>query len=711
MRKIAIAFAAAALWVGPAAAQETQRLSIDTTVYTKWLYGTNHYQGGLQNFEDAGGNWGDNGQGTELTLDLNAKASRQVSLHAIVQSRFNNNHWTNFGGFGSQETDPLSAQYVKFRGAQVVLTPGYGWIDSAVIGSNDWGTFDPFVIGKIRYIDRFNASGLLFSGSAMQRKLTWDLARISLPRLWAGPGYNTGTWHASDAAYAAQLKLAPSTQWDLAVLADYVEDQEVNPAPGVEFNPDHGQPLNMRAQNGVVGVRAGVRPRDWLDLKGALYLSHSNTFDRFAPASFDIHGAFSPMMAGRHDGNSWKIDANFIDPFGKGLNIAVQGFHVGKDYESVMAARRESDVLLTEGHDSTFALPGPTNASYGVYGGNPSKIGYAGWSGNAQQVATINVDNAFTDFDEPMAETCIGWQGITVVPTWGSGPLQLSGEYSFIGYDTNWQAFGHPERAWWNSTLYPTMETDAGIAHYRTAYAPFQDKTTHILVVNGKYTLDLAKGVDLFGKVKYIKEKDKRMNDARYLPYTAGGVAQDYSPGLSSSALYNDAPTVTVNGVTGPAWKPFRSLADDDRDMDYWSFNLGAGYQFFDELYLSLTYAKYLVDLKDGNTAFQAYGWQEFGSGKYDKNQIILKAKYVLAGVEFGMEGQYNFGTFKPDFGKECAFTGDTDCYVPQIASAVTGNGFAAGTRGFTTRGGGWTSLEDRTFENWRLKAFMKAQF
>ena len=35
---------------------------------------------------------------------------------------------------------------------------------------------------------------------------------------------------------------------------------------------------------------------------------------------------------------------------------------------------------------------------------------------NAQQVATINVDNEFTNFDEPMAETATGWRGITFAP-------------------------------------------------------------------------------------------------------------------------------------------------------------------------------------------------------------------------------------------------------------------------------------------------------
>ena len=66
------------------------------------------------------------------------------------------------------EFDPRSNQYVKLRGVTVTLTPGYTWIDSATIGANDWGMFDPFVIGRIRYIDRDNGSGLLFQGSGVR---------------------------------------------------------------------------------------------------------------------------------------------------------------------------------------------------------------------------------------------------------------------------------------------------------------------------------------------------------------------------------------------------------------------------------------------------------------------------------------------------------------------------------------------------------------
>ncbi len=52
------------------------------------------------------------------------------------------------------------------------------------------------------------------------------------------------------------------------------------------------------------------------------------------------------------------------DPFGVGLSFNFEYFNIGEAYTSVLAARRESDVLLTEGNDSAFAFPGPDNVGF-----------------------------------------------------------------------------------------------------------------------------------------------------------------------------------------------------------------------------------------------------------------------------------------------------------------------------------------------------------
>ncbi len=726
--RIAVALLVMAAVAGIAGAQP--KLIIGGTTYTKWLWGNANLGGSLYNFTTVPGEgYGDNGQGTEIELLLSAKVSKQVEVKARLHSRFSQNEWTNFGGFGGRnpalenppggnctggacgEFDPRSNQYVKLRGVAVTLTPGYRWIDSATIGANDWGQFDPFVIGRIRYIDRDNGAGLLFQGSAANRHFTWDAARISLPRLWAGPSFNTGTYAAADAAYGGQAKYVFSPMFDLLGIAEYVNDIEVNTH---DTNLDNGQNTLTRFRNEVVGARFGLHPSSKLDVRGAIYHSSSDTpIKGGAFGTFGTSG-FSPVITGKHKDESFKLNVDLND-LGGGFSVAIEGFDIGAEYLSMMAARRESDVLITEGHDGAFYFPGPSNAAFGVFAGNPTRLGYGGWDGTAQQVATINVDNEFTDFDEPMAETVIGWKGVTVAPTWNTGALELSGELTLIGYNTNWQAWGDSSRPI-DQSLYPNHESDAGIGHnFRSAYAPFQDKKTTLGVLRGKYVADVGKGIDLFGKLKFIKETDKRMNDASFLPYQAGdcpggGVAcknnvNAYNGnGNSSAAIYGNPPVITVNGVTGYQWKPFDSLSDDDRDLNYKTYQLGAGYQLSDDLYASLTYQYYDADLKDGNTAFQAYQLHEMSSGVSKKNQISLKARYVLAGAEFGFEYQYNFGTFDPNFGGG---------FVPQQASAQVAHDFGVreGSLGFAGRFGGWNSLERRNFDQQRIKAFMKIQF
>ena len=701
------------------------------TIYTKWLWGNQRDQGSLYNFTTVPGEgYGDNGQGNEIEMLIGGKLSKKVEVRARVHSRFSQNFWTNFGGFGGRnpalenppggpctegdcgEFDPRSNQYVKLRGAAIIVTPGYSWLDSATLGQNDFGQFDPYVVGRFRYIDRDNAGGLLLQGSAAGRKLTWDAARISLPRLFAGPYFSTGDYHAADANYVLQARLAPNPIFDFGGLFSYVHDAEIE---ATDRNIDNGRSLRTRFRNSVVAGKFGVHPTPKVDIRGAAYFSSAESNrDLVDPIGFSLSG-FSPVPVGDHEDWSGRVNVDINDPFGIGLSFNLEGFSIGAEYVALLAARREADVLLTEGHDSTFAFPGPSNAAFGVFGGNPTRIGYGGWDGNAVQVATINVDNEFSDFDEPMAETAIGWQGVTIAPVLVKGPLELGGEFTWLTYDTNWQAWDDPSGPILQ-TVFPGAELDTGVGHnFRSAYAPFQDKETKIAVLRIKYVADVGKGIDFFGKIKTIQETDDRMNESRFLPFQAGDCPGGgepcadnrnfYSPGNSTADIYGNPPVITVDGVTGYQWKPFDSLSDDDRDLDYWMFNAGAGYQLTEDLYGSLTYAHYWAELEDGNTAMQGYNLHEMASGDHRKNQLIARFRYNIAGIsECGLEYQYNFGTFEPDFGGG---------FVTQFADEATSasNNVPVGSPGFKNRFGGWNSLREREFDHQRLKAFVKVQF
>jgi len=720
----------AGAWAVPAAAQGAgQSLTWTGINYTKWLWGNQRYDGSAYNFTTIPAEgYGDNGQATEFELLVSSKPSKYVEVSGRLKARFNQNFWTNFGGFGGAgvgepgsgdciggdcgEYDPRSAEYVKFRGLTVTLTPGYKWVDRVTIGSSDLGMFDAFTLGKIRYIDRDNGKLVLFQGSTSDRKVTYDVARVSLPRLWAGPNFQTGDFTAADAAYGLQLQFTPSPKIDIAGIFEYVNDIEVQ---ATDYNVDNGRDIATRFRNDVAGVRLGLHPNAVVDARAVAYFSSADSDPTYgAPADFFGLSGFSPVIAGNTDDSAWKVDVDLNDPFKKGLSFNLEYFDFGSDFTSMMAARRESDVLITEGFDGTWAFPGPSNAAFGVFAGNPTRIGYGGWQGNAQQVITINVDNEFTDFEEPLAETVIGWKGFTVVPTYTVGDLELTGEYSYIDYNTNWQAFGDPSLPV-TATVYPVHELDSGVGHnFRSAYAPFQDKETQIAVIKGNYFVNKGNGIQLFGKLKWIDETDNRLNDPRFLPYQGGDCAANgggcagntnfYSPGNTTADIYGNPPVITVNGVTGYQWKPFDSISDDDRDMSYVLYQLGAGYQLTDQLFGQVTVEIYDVDLKDGNTAFQAYNLHELASGQHDKTKIMVYARYILGGAEFGMNYEYDTGSFDPDFGGG---------YVVQYADADTAasNNVKVNSAGFRNRFGGWVPAYKRDFNQQRLKAYMKVRF
>jgi hypothetical protein len=718
IRTVLLLGCAALLLAGVAQAQQS-KLVLTGTTYTKWLWGNRNLDGSMYNFTTVPGEaGGDNGQGTELELFVGAKLSRAVEVRGRIHSRFSQNEWTNYGGFGGRdpagsggdclggdcgEFDPRSNQYVKLRGMTVLLTPGYKFLDGVTIGASDLGMFDAFSVGKIRYIDRDNAAGVFFQGSAAGKKVRWDATRISLPRLWAGPGFNTGNYTGADACYAVQAKVELDPKVNLAGVFDYVNDMELDPN---DHNKDDGVGTRARSQNHVYGLKADLQPLQMIDISGAWYYSDSRVSPIFASDQYKFGlGGYGSVIGGHQNDRAWKADVDINDPFGVGLSATVEGFDIGAKYESVMAARRESDVLLTEGHDGAWGRPGPANAAYGIYSGNPTVIGYGGWDGNAAQVATISVDNEFTDFDEPMAETVIGWKGVTVVPKFSKGPLDLQGEYSHIGYNTNWQAWGDPT-ANVTSSWFPSMELDAGVGHnFRSAYAPFQDKKTDLAALNAKYSLAVGKGIDLFGKVKYIKEIDNRLNDPNFLPYNLDGTKHYYHDGFTTADLYpkpEDFPPYPA--VPAGSWKTFNDIHDDDRDLKYTMFDLGAGYQLTNDLYGSLMYVFYNADLQDGNTAFRAYQSHEMASGKHTKNELALKFHYVLSGTDIGLEYEYNFGSFTPDFG-----TG----FTPAVATAdiAAAHDVPVGSLGVQGGYGSWNSLAKRDFTEHRLKAYMKIQF
>jgi hypothetical protein len=615
------------------------------SIYGKFLDGNRRYEGGLfSNAESTPGfAGGDQGQGMELELMMNSQISKQVEIGARIHSRFYGNYWSNFGGFGPAEDDPRTNQYIKLRGAWVRLTPGYDWVDSVTIGNSDFGMFDPWTQGKYRYIDRDNAGGFLFQGSALNRQLTWDFARVTLASFFQGVAFNTGDLVANDANYVGQLKYAPSPDWNATLIGMYARDKEVDED---DSNPFNGFGTSTRYDNAVVGVRGQYSGLGFVDIRGTYYYSNLNVQEGVCDTNSLESCRFSPLLKADASDDAWTLNFDFNRVFMDGLSLNVQLFDIGADYQSITAARREADVLLTEGPEGSWQWGLPDYNTGSRTGPGSFGVGYGGWNGEVQQVVSLMPDNDFADFDESYVHSVLGWKGVTVVPRLLLGDWEFSGEYSWIDFNTAWQACGGQDKD--VNCIYPRNEGTHswGLGgDWRSPYAPYQDRELEIFALKAKYTLDVGKGVDLMARYKFVADEDNRVTRASGLIDAYDGFPIAAGAGLNPDWI----PNIGLGGC----------LSCDDRRADFDTYSVGAGYQLTPDLYARLIYEFHQVELIDGTIDVAPVGlgfegapgsYVEYLTGEHEKNRLGLEFTYFLAGVNFGGSFDYFWGEYDPVF-------------------------------------------------------------
>lgn len=462
------------LAIGLALAGSASATTVDfsgSNFYMKFLDG-NMRQASTKSISTDGGPFGgnaDQGQFTELNLIFKATISPKVEAGGRVQSRSSAAYWSEYGGFGNEGTvanDSVNHQkMMKLRGAYVELSPGYNWLSQVRIGTSDWGMFDPFTVGKIRYIDRDNINGLYFKGPLVSSS-TWEIGRISFPQWnrfqWGGATLDAAQYN--DAVNIAQVKV-PVGGAKLA--ASYQSYNEHNLA--ATANPYTGTNTTVLSQNTVAALKAEGSVSS-IDLRGAYYRSTFN----LNSATIGPNWGNTPMSS--ITDKAIKLDLDWMTPV-DGLGFNFQYFNIGAGYYSATAARRESDVLLTEGSEAAW---------YGW--GNPV------WSGGAtadytQSASNKNVtDNGFIDFNESPAESVVGWKGLTAVGKLDVADTPMSLEATRVSYNNNWQNY---------SATGPLA-----------MFALNQDRTTNIIAFKLNHNFQVMGGVDTNFKYKRVGDKD-----------------------------------------------------------------------------------------------------------------------------------------------------------------------------------------------------------
>jgi hypothetical protein len=581
---------AVGLGVAGSASAATLDLS-GTNFYMKFLDG-NQLGASSGSIDTASGN--DQGQFTEMNLVFKATISPKVEAGGRIQSRSSAAYWSEYGGFGLENgsvtaggsTDPACAtlpcnvsvtgssnnninhqKFMKLRGAYVELSPGYEWLSQVRIGTSDWGMFDPFTVGKVRYIDRDNYNGLYFKGPIAAGS-TWELAGVSLPTYLQfnyGQGAvccSTDNAQYNEAVYIAQVKV-PVGGVKLATSYQSFIDHAVAPTANAYTG------VNARGiyKNTVFALKADGSLGDVLELRGAYYRSTSE------PSAGSAGEVWGNTPTGNISDKAIKLDADLTQTPVEGLSFNFQYFNIGAGYFSAAAARRESDVLLTEGSEAAWYNWGNPLWSGGATSdftqGAASPKGRPGVPNGTQNGLT---DNDFIDFNESPAESVIGWKGLTMVGRLDVADTPMSLEVTRVSYNNNWQNY---------STTGPLFNV----------FPVNQDRTTNIFAFKLNHVFSVMGGLDTNFKLKRVDDKDK----------------------VSAA------------------------IATDDRDVLDNGASLSVGNQLFNDLHGTLSYGRYIRDIKVGGTAFNN-----------SKSIYSVKFAYNLPGFELGMLTQWIRGNGYP---------------------------------------------------------------
>ncbi len=527
-------------------------LKISGKLFTNFMHGNDTSQ--FSNNSGPGASGGLNGIVSEFELNFLAKVSDFAEVGARVKNRFRNNFWATYWNNDNLE----KAQYMKLRGVWGKFrTPDWmqGILDTVHLGSHDLGIFSPWTLGRLRYIDRDNASGVFF-GAKVADWFSYDLARISLPSLWAGPGWTTGgadddgTGRAfinRDYAYAWNLRFAFQDRYNIRVIGYYSKDVEADPA---DENSRDGKDYIDRFENTVISVELEANPVDMVQFSG-LYASAKTDYN--ADNYTQNWGGWNSMPAKDLSDSAIKMTLQLEDPFGIGLSFAGEYFNIGEDYLSMLASRREQDMLMTEGFEGDD-LAGRYNL---VSNDERWRWSYdwGGYTGTRGQTVSAIPDNSELQFDEMAYESIIGWKGFTAMAMYGVGGLDLTLEYTGLDYNTNMQGR--------DITIYPFQSR---------IWSENQERKTTIALARFKYTFDLGRTFDFSGKVKYINDEDEIDT----------------------------------------------TIADDDYASKKWIYDFGLGVQLADQIYAKLGYTVFDDDASHGGVDRSSKKNKFYFIGKYN---------------------------------------------------------------------------------------------
>ena len=534
---------------------ETKNFELYGKIYTKWLYRNNDKAGVLSL-----GNpfWpdnmaGDNGVSTEFELNIKGRVGDKVQAGIRIKSRFGalwQDWWENGDiSYDAENTSGESlgmnrAQYMKLRGYWIQAQLPIPTVKNVLVGSSDLGMFNEWTIGKVRYIDRDNGKGIFVQGAFDETYLRYDTAIIALPKLWVGPNWSTGVgdplvrlpFYSQDWAYGLKLQSDVYDGIKITAIGTATVDSEIDlsdpdavGSTNASCSDELGNPIPGCQKNGAV---------DWTNRYTNVVSTLETQVDTWEGGSFNLllgasyqhintkeagngvllnNGVFPMVYDPNMTGGFARVRAEFYDIVDS-VNLQLEYFNIGSHFQSVFAARREADVLLTDGF---------------MEGG---------------QIPTLNSANEFVDYDEAWYETCIGWHGATAILSYQSD-LEMSLEGTLLTYNTNAQ--NRDVETKYPDFLHTDGFTDTDLYDYanvydrgrdpRSIFHKNQDRMSAIAVWKGLWHTRLGEGLDVGLKTKFIYDSDKRSHTTH---------ADDYLGLMSQSRLWFTYPAADGLSLT-----------------------------------------------------------------------------------------------------------------------------------------------------------------
>lgn len=498
----------------PAAAPTAaSALELKAEMYMKWLYRNDATQGCVTygNPHPTGDNYsGNNGACPEFALTIIGRPTSRIEASFRLQSRYgldfadwfeNGDRRDRIDASGESLGQNHSAP-IQLRGIYVRIAEPLPFIDWFLAGSSDLGYWDPWTVGRVRFIDRFNAKGL-FLKTSIPGALDILIARIALPKLFGTANYGsleeplvTNPFWARDATYAWQLATNKSAIEGVSVVlnGNVIVDEEAD-----LDDPDAAGSTNgVDAQDGVTAVAGrfvalntsltvDVSRFEAIRVKGVLAVSHNAPNASYVTNLARGGLGFTNVVNDVVTGLAGTFRVSLPDALGEGTSIEAEYFNIGGDFNSVMGSRREDDVLLTDGFLDGGELP------------------------------TLNLANELIDFTDAFYESAIGWHGGTLVLTHAGDTVDARVEATAMTFNTNGQGrdmdlypgFGG-FTGYTDTQLFTYANTNDRGADPRTVFRRDQDRFTMIYVGNVGFKPDLWRGSKIDAQVKLILDSDGR---------------------------------------------------------------------------------------------------------------------------------------------------------------------------------------------------------